>query len=425
MQTFNWRDEETYNLFDVDEDLNDDFYGNERQSNTSLVVHQIVTFIDEGISKGATVLVHSLEGTGRSVACCAVYLMAKYGWGLEKSVTYILTANKRDEPPNVGFMKQLKTLDYRLQFLRSTRYSKLPPARRQAALEAAHSRLVEWKTRPCRIEVCGEDDGAEDELVLVNSFINAQTYMSATRLEQGRCFEHAATKLRWNDREGYSNLEKHEDEHAPDRRLPWPRRSILKKKLQREPTTTKQNRRPKSARATYHENTRRAWDSSSSRDLRSARTQQQQRSKSSDPGGHHLHSSGSGHSRSSRTLPPRPSSADAARRNSRRPVFPYTQEISKKIEEYDEDWPNLVICGSKTTSQQRSSSSRRTSRPESEGASSRGSSRRWAQPMSSTNYDPASVYSVRPKTASERSTRRLQRTRGRTHAVRVPAGAFY
>lgn len=73
-----------------------------------------------------------------------VYFMAKYGWGNDKALAFI-EAKRVGAALNLGFRTQLKSLDYRLQFLRSARYSQLPPQQRQAALEAAHIRLVEWK----------------------------------------------------------------------------------------------------------------------------------------------------------------------------------------------------------------------------------------------------------------------------------------
>lgn len=67
---------------------------------------QITSFIDEAAEKGESVLVHSLEGTGRCIACVAAYLMFRHRWSFEKALDFL--CNKRpDAAPNAGFVQQV------------------------------------------------------------------------------------------------------------------------------------------------------------------------------------------------------------------------------------------------------------------------------------------------------------------------------
>lgn len=68
---------------------------------------QITNFIDEALEKGDSVLVHSLDGTGRCIACLAAYLMFRHRWGFEKALDFL--CNKRpDAAPNTGFIQQVQ-----------------------------------------------------------------------------------------------------------------------------------------------------------------------------------------------------------------------------------------------------------------------------------------------------------------------------
>lgn len=67
---------------------------------------QITSFIDEAAEKGDSVLVHSLDGTGRCIACVAAYLMFRHRWSFEKALDFL--CNKRpDAAPNAGFVQQV------------------------------------------------------------------------------------------------------------------------------------------------------------------------------------------------------------------------------------------------------------------------------------------------------------------------------
>ena len=68
--TFSWEDEPSYRLFDA------------HDTGRCVVAEQICAFVDEALISGEAVLIHSLRGTGRAVACALAYLMHKYEWGL-------------------------------------------------------------------------------------------------------------------------------------------------------------------------------------------------------------------------------------------------------------------------------------------------------------------------------------------------------
>ncbi|CAM9133887.1 unnamed protein product [Hapterophycus canaliculatus] len=79
----------------------------------NVVIEQITSFIDEAAGKGDSVLLHSVNGTGRCIACVAAYLMFRHRWSFEKALDFL--CNKRpDAAPNPGFVQQLYRLDMRL-----------------------------------------------------------------------------------------------------------------------------------------------------------------------------------------------------------------------------------------------------------------------------------------------------------------------
>lgn len=58
------------------------------------------------MEKGDSVLVHSLEGIGRCIACVTAYLMFRHRWSFEKALDFL--CNKRpDAAPNAGFVQQV------------------------------------------------------------------------------------------------------------------------------------------------------------------------------------------------------------------------------------------------------------------------------------------------------------------------------
>ena len=195
--TFTWDDDPNYTLFDT------------QDARCCVVVEQIVAFVDEALCAGESVLLHSFLGTGRCVACCIAYFMAKYEWGLDKTCAFV-KSKRGDANPNAGFLKQLRLLDKRLQVARSRLMAKLPPRERHDALEAARRRLVDWDARvprlAARFEADDEDaeDLVDDEPLLVNSFFNGQVRVDVGALRSAAHeMAHVSTKLRWVD--GASN----------------------------------------------------------------------------------------------------------------------------------------------------------------------------------------------------------------------------
>ena len=129
--TFSWEDEPSYRLFDA------------HDTGRCVVAEQICAFVDEALISGEAVLIHSLRGTGRAVACALAYLMHKYEWGLEKSLAFV-RSKRADAAPNPGFLKQLAALDRRLQKARCRKIERLPAKKRRQAYEDAQKRLEEW-----------------------------------------------------------------------------------------------------------------------------------------------------------------------------------------------------------------------------------------------------------------------------------------
>lgn len=224
--TFSWEDDPSYRLFDG------------HDTGRCVVAEQICAFIDEALIAGESVLIHSLRGTGRAVACALAYLMHKYEWGLDKALAFI-RGKRADAAPNPGFLKQLASLDRRLQRMRMRKIERLPQKRRRKALEDAQTRLNEWDAAAPRIQAFDTivdrdaEELVQDEEELVNSFFNAQSHVDVAKLRSAAHeMAHAATRLRWVDNRdagmrgvvsGPSGSGR-----GPDLRAPAPRRGILK-----------------------------------------------------------------------------------------------------------------------------------------------------------------------------------------------------
>lgn len=72
--TYNWEDRADYRLFSGHEDS---------------ILTDIIEFVDVSIAHGISVLMFSKKGTGRSAVAACLYLMVKYRWGFEKSYDYV------------------------------------------------------------------------------------------------------------------------------------------------------------------------------------------------------------------------------------------------------------------------------------------------------------------------------------------------
>ena len=76
------------------------------------MVEQIISFVDEGIRKGQSVLLYSQRGVGRSIGAAACYMMAKYGWCCDKVIEFFESKSVPMDL-NHGLRQQLYELDWR------------------------------------------------------------------------------------------------------------------------------------------------------------------------------------------------------------------------------------------------------------------------------------------------------------------------
>jgi protein-tyrosine phosphatase len=75
-------------------------------------VDQIFQFIEKGLKDGECVLVHSLLGNSRCCAVVAAYLMVKYGWTLDNTLTFMSVAHP-DMQIKPYFLRQLRAFSKR------------------------------------------------------------------------------------------------------------------------------------------------------------------------------------------------------------------------------------------------------------------------------------------------------------------------
>ena len=200
-QTFCWEDRPDFVVFpDLEKDIMD-----------------IVEFIDISLRRGLSVLVYSLRGVSRSAMVMCAYLMCKFHWGFEKSYDFVYS-KKSDLQINQGFVQQLFALEKRLFARRQKILKSTETATGESDSEALvleKMRRKEWdpkyifanmrnntssgagtvtaggrginrkdsnntanarQTR--RVTTAGEDEMSdnemEEELLLVNSFLNGK-----------------------------------------------------------------------------------------------------------------------------------------------------------------------------------------------------------------------------------------------------------
>ncbi|KAG5182214.1 hypothetical protein JKP88DRAFT_263299 [Tribonema minus] len=196
--TFPWDDTEACILFD---------------GHANIVVKQITSFIDGATAAGESILVHSLEGTSRCVACAMSYLMYKFRWGCKKAFQYI-SQKRPDAAPNQGFIHQLYLLDERLCMARWG--DGAPPT------EAERVRHSDWPVRssphrngkggPWRTAGASRGGGVgkhgwadgyetdEEQQMLVNSFLNSQCLIEDVPPPRLSKDSHTvSSKIRWGD----------------------------------------------------------------------------------------------------------------------------------------------------------------------------------------------------------------------------------
>jgi len=214
--TFYWRDTPEFVAFDEH----------------GLVLEQLVDFIDEGIKSGNAVLVHSVRGQSRSVACVVAYMMAKYAWGMDK-VFEFLDSKRIPMDPNPGLLAQLAKLDWKLQRDRLRTTMSLRKGERERAQLLNRERLLSWSVRGLEGQNSLEDDLSADHLVLVNSFVNAQSRFSHSAVpppadaggsplhhKRGAPQRPKATSIKWIDESEDGTVSEHSKPILSIRHIP-------------------------------------------------------------------------------------------------------------------------------------------------------------------------------------------------------------
>lgn len=210
--TFHWEDSVEFKVFD----------------DHGIVLDQIVSFVDEGIRQGQSVLLYSTRGQSRCIGAAAAYMMAKYGWGCDK-VFEFFESKRVPMSCNPGLLKQLYQLDWNLQRhrLKIALAMSADVATKERTLEINRIRLLTWQTGKSLYNDPAEtDDLSADELVLVNSFVNGRSafihsHSSLPPAPVGNdAKRHKATALKWIDEPKHRESSKDWDDAALDNSKP-------------------------------------------------------------------------------------------------------------------------------------------------------------------------------------------------------------
>lgn len=230
--TYNWEDRQDFELFGASDDS----------------VKDLVDFVDASIRHGVAVLLFSRRGIGRCSAAICAYLMTKYHWGFEKTYDFVYS-KKPDIEINQGFMRQLFSLDKRLRAIRSQQL-KLQSDDVSQLVTKETMRSKDWDPLYLELDIEGNrslsgktnsnrrrkderdgdciDESPEDELLLINSFLNSkQSIQSLPGPYRNAIDIPKAFKIRFN-----SELQE-EDIHMlstspPQGSLAIPRRGVIK-----------------------------------------------------------------------------------------------------------------------------------------------------------------------------------------------------
>lgn len=162
---------------------------------------EMVEFIDTSLRKGLSVLVFSFRGRSRNAFAICAFLMYKYNWGFEKSFDFILS-KKSDLQINQGFVQQLFALEKRLSSKRQKLLRTNDELNEPEGPARERLRRKEWdpaylasssfsmtggshrakncrdKSRSQNTDEFSDNDG-EDELLLVNSFLNGKNTITS------------------------------------------------------------------------------------------------------------------------------------------------------------------------------------------------------------------------------------------------------
>ena len=127
---------------------------------TNAVLDEVYAFVDEALEAGDAVLIHSTDGASRACFCAAVYFMLKFRWALRKTLAF-MQSKRPDLQPRPGFLRQLQALDTSLQRVG------VMSGRGVAQSGEEAMRAGEWAAGSVPA-------GADDELLLVHTFLNSQ-----------------------------------------------------------------------------------------------------------------------------------------------------------------------------------------------------------------------------------------------------------
>jgi len=169
--TYNWEDREDFKVFDPKNEI----------------LSEIVLFVDKSLRHGGSVLMFSLNGTGRCTVAACAYLMQKYGWGFEKSYDFVYS-KKPDIELNRGFVEQLFILDKKLRAKRyqgkelteydHMRISGWDPAYLLHAQHNSQSPEHNKRLTAASAHLIPESS-VSDELLMINSYINSKLTISS------------------------------------------------------------------------------------------------------------------------------------------------------------------------------------------------------------------------------------------------------
>lgn len=158
----------------------------------------MVGFIDISLRRGLSVLIFSERGMSRCAFGVCAFLMFKYHWGFEKSYDFVLS-KKKDIQLNQGFIQQLFTLEKRLIAKRKKEMIPVDSLPDSEMLIRERLRTKEWDAsyldRKNSAVLKGaknnkernlvkrtdelSDDEVEDELLLINSYLNSKSTLTA------------------------------------------------------------------------------------------------------------------------------------------------------------------------------------------------------------------------------------------------------
>ena len=96
--TLNWQENPNQTLFDMKDEIQ----------------NKIISFIDESLTKGEGLLVHSVKGTNRALIVVVVYFMKKYSWSLKKCLE-LLEIKVKNGKIKKYFLKQLENYEKRIK----------------------------------------------------------------------------------------------------------------------------------------------------------------------------------------------------------------------------------------------------------------------------------------------------------------------